>query len=350
MHLKKRISVLLKLVACSLQLFLSHASAQTLGGSTVYSFLDLPGTPQLTALGGVNISNISDDVGLSFSNPSLLRQSMHGQLNAAFTSLYAGIDQYSLWAAAYNHKWQTNLAAGVNYFDYGHITQTDASGNIFGDLHPSDYVAQVAASRQYEKRWFYGVALKLIHSAYGPYRSTGAAMDIGLSYYDSARLLQVAFTVRNMGMQFKAYAGTQKGELPFDMELGITRRLARAPLQFSVTATHLQAFNIRYSDTAFNNDNGFDQNSKGSNITVYKIFRHLVLAAQSIHEDKVEITVAYNYLRRKELNIGDATNGLTGFSMGVGVLLKKWQLRYARSYYQNSTAYNQFGLNLSLND
>ena len=75
-----------------------------------------------------------------------------------------------------------------------------------------------------------------------------------------------------------------------------------------------------------------------------------VVNVELVRGNKVEITVAYNYLRRKELNIGDATNGLTGFSLGVGVLLKKWQLRYARSYYQNSTAYNQFGINLSLND
>jgi hypothetical protein len=33
----------------------------------------------------------------------------------------------------------------------------------------------------------------------------------------------------------------------------------------------------------------------------------------------------------------------------VGAMLPKLQLRYARSYFQNSTAYNQIGLNLPLN-
>ncbi len=360
MCLTKLISVNSQLEARSLMLFLclqlflcsltSECHAQTLGGSTVYNFLNVPSTPQLTALGGINISTITDDVGLSFANPAMLRASMHGQMNASFNSLYAGIDNYSLWMATHSQHLQTDFAAGVNYFDYGHITQTDAAGNILGDFHPSDYVAQIAAARQYQKKWFYGVALKFIHSAYGLYHSSGAAMDIGINYYDSAHLLQIAFTARNMGVQFAAYNGTQTGELPFDLEIGITHRLAKAPLQFSLTAFHLQEFDIRYNDTAFNNDNGFDQNGKGSRFTVDKIFRHLILAAQAYPEDKLEITIAYNYLRRKELNIGDATNGLTGFSLGVGVLLKKWQLRYARSYYQNSTAYNQFGLNLSLND
>jgi hypothetical protein len=331
-------------------LFLYNASAQTLGGNTVYNFLNLPNTPQLTALGGINVSDISDDVGLSFNNPALLRASMHAQMNACFNSFYAGIDNYSLWMAARSSRLQTNFAAGVNYFDYGNIPQTDPAGNILGEFHPADYVAQISASRQYEKKWFYGATLKFIHSGYGIYHSSGAAMDVGINYYDSVHLFQVGFTARNMGVSFKAYDGTQPGELPFDLEIGITKRLAKAPLQFSFTAYHLQDFNIRYSDTAFNNQNGFDQNSKGSSFTIDKLFRHFIFAAQAFPEEKVEITLAYNYLRRKDLIIGDDPNGFTGFSLGVGVLLKRWQVRYARGYYQNNTAYNQFGLNLRLND
>src|SRR5882724_1179700 len=330
--------------------FLYSGSAQTLGGNTVYNFLNLPNTPQLTALGGINISDISDDVGLSFNNPALLRAQMHAQLNASFNAFYAGVDNYSFCMAAHSSRLQTTFAAGVNYFDYGHIPQTDPAGNILGEFHPSDYVTQVSASRQYEKKWFYGATLKFIHSGYGIYHSSGAAMDIGINYYDSAHLFQVAFTARNMGVSFRGYGGTPGGELPFDLEIGVTKRLAKAPLQFSFTLHHLQQFDTRYNDTAFNNANGFDQNNKGSSFTVDKVVRHFILAVQAYPEDRVEITLAYNYLRRKDLIIGDASNGFTGFSLGGGVLLKRWQVRYARSYYQNNTAYNQFGLNLRLND
>src|SRR5258708_218570 len=154
-----------QLAACSLQLF--GASAQSLGGNTVYNFLNLPNTPQLTALGGINISDISDDVGLSFNNPALLRASMHAQLNASFNAFYAGVNNYSFCMAAHSSRLQTTFSAGVNYFDYGQIPQTDPAGNILGEFHPSDYVAQLSASRQYEKKWFYGATLKFIHSGYG---------------------------------------------------------------------------------------------------------------------------------------------------------------------------------------
>jgi len=341
----------MKLIAAILLSFaFNHVVAQSLGGSTVFNFLDLPNTPQLTALGGINNSTITNDVGLSFTNPALLRSSMHAQIDASFSTLYGGIRNYNCWAAMHSSSWQTNFAAGVDFIDYGNITQTDPSGNVLGDTRPSDYVIQVAASRQYEKKWFYGVTFKFIHSAYGYYRSSGVAMDIGFNYYDSAQLFQAGLTLRNMGIQLDPYPGTTKGALPFDLSLGITKRLARAPLQFSFTAHHLQEFNIRYNDTLFNNYNGFDQNNKNGSFTIDKLFRHFIFAAQVFPEDRVELTVAYNYLRRKELNIGPAGNGFTGFSFGLGVLLKKLQIRYARGFYTNTAGYNQFGLNLRLND
>jgi hypothetical protein len=324
--------------------------AQTIGGNTVYNFLNLSNTPQLTGLGGVNISNISNDVGMSFNNPALLRESMHTQADFVFNSFYAGIKNYHLLAALRSESLETNFSWGVNYFSYGSIPETDPSGNVLGDFRPSDYVMQVSASREYKEKWHYGATLKFIHSNYGQYRSSGIAMDIGATYYDSAILLQVSLVAKNMGAQIKTYTGASPGDLPFDLELGVTKRLAKAPLQFSLTAYHLQELDIRYNDTAFNNDNGFDQSSNGKKFIFDKLFRHIVLATQVFIGDKVEVSAGYNYLRRKELNIGNAGNGLNGFSLGVGVLFKKIQIRYARSYYQNNSAYNQFGLNLKLSD
>ncbi len=337
--------LLLILIIC----FVFNSNAQTLGGNSIYNFLKLPATPQLTGLGGINISNISNDIGLSFNNPALLRPSMHAQLAAVFNSMYAGIKNYHVITGYTNEKLQTNFSLGTQYFDYGTIAQTDASGNVLGTFRPGDYVVQVSGSRKYLERWYYGATIKFIHSNYGLYRSDGLAMDVGVAYYDSTSQLQVSVLMKNMGVQLKRYEGTTGDDLPFDIQAGITKRLKNAPLQFSVTAQRLHQFNIRYNDTSFNNDNGFNQTSEAA-ITFDKIFRHIVIATQVYVGDKLEITAAYNHLRRAELNIYNATNGLNGFSLGVGVLFKKIQIRYARAYYQNNTVYNQFGLNLSLNE
>jgi len=81
-----------------------------------------------------------------------------------------------------------------------------------------------------------------------------------------------------------------------------------------------------------------------------KIFRHFVFAAQIFPVPQIEVTIGYNHLLRQELNIANTSNGLNGFSVGVGLVVKKIQVRYARTHYQNNTAYNQLGLSLQLNE
>jgi len=335
-------------LAITVIFFCKQLPAQTIGGSTVFNFLNLPNTPQLTALGGINVSNISNDVGMAFYNPALLNQSMHTQADLVFNDFYAGINTYHLSLGYYNEKLKTNFGYGIHYFDYGTITQTDAIGNIFGDFRPVDWVMQVSASHGYMEKWNFGSTLKFVSSNYGQYRANALAMDIGLLYNDTSKLFSASLLVKNAGFQLKKYAGSTAGDLPFDLELGITQRLKNAPFSFSLTAHHLHLFDLTYNDTLFNTANGFDNTSKGFSLD--KLFRHIVFAT-TIHLDKkLEAIVGYNHLRRKELNIGKDGNGLNGFSAGIAVLLNKIQLRFSRANYQNNTAYNQLGLNLKLNE
>ena len=322
--------------------------AQTIGGSSVFNFLKLPNTSQLTALGGINVSVTSNDVGLAFNNPALLKKEMHTQMNAVFNSFYADISAYHLSIGYYHEKLKTNFGWGITYFDYGKIAETDASGNIFGTIKPNDWVMQVTASRSYGEKWNYGAALKFISSNYGVFRSNGLAIDAGVLFNDTASLVSASVLVKNAGYQLQKYAGTEAEDLPFDLQAGITKKLKHAPISFSVTAHHLHQFDIRYNDTVFNNENVFGAEKDGK-FTFDKIFRHFVIASQFFPVPQLEVSLGYNHLRRQELNINNTTNGLNGFSLGLGLIVKKLQLRYARTHYQNNTGYNQLGLNLQLN-
>ncbi len=334
----------------SILLLMAFSSrSQTLGGSSVFNFVNLPNTPQLTALGGINISQQTNDAGMAFNNPALLRKEMHTQMNAAFNIFYAGIRNIQLQQVIHSDKLNTSFAAGINYFNYGEITQTDAAGNALGYFRPNDFVLQLSAARSYGEKWHYGITAKFIQSNYGLYRSNAIAFDAGLTYTDTIHLFQAALLLKNMGGQIKAYEMTEKDELPFDVQLGISKRLKNAPLQFSLTAHHLHDWNLLYQDSVFNNNTGISAKQKGK-FSFENIFSHFVLSVQGYIADRVEWSLGYNYLRRQELKIATAGNGLNGFSLGLGVLLPKLQIRYARAYYQNNTAYNQLGLNLKLND
>lgn len=318
--------------------------AQTLGGSSLYNFLKTPATPQLTALGGIHISSSGNDVGMAFNNPSLLRENMNGQVNLAFSS-FAGIKQLQAFGAWYHKTSETNFGAGLNYFSYGSLNSTDDAGNILGEFKPRDMVFQVAASRQYSDRIHYGATLKFIQSNYGIYQSNAVAMDAGIHYADSSGW-QVSLLLKNMGAQLKAYAGSEKDDLPFDIQIGVSRQLSKAPIRLSLTAHHLHRSDILYNDTAFNNQNGVEN----SNSFLDKTLNHLVFGVQIFPSKNLELSAGYNFLRRSELRIANGSNGLAGFSVGAGLLFKKFNFRYARSMFQKNITSNQLGLNLLMSE
>jgi hypothetical protein len=305
------------------------AHAQLAGGSSVYNFLQLSANPLHTAIGGQNISVISKDVSMGYQQPALIRKELDQQYAFVFSALQAGIKHIHFSGSVYSERLATAFAASVQYFNYGNISQTDASGNELGTITPRDYVLQVGASRQYGRHWHYGAAVKFIQSNYGIYRSSAIAMDLGVNYYDSSRLWQAGLLMKNMGTQLVSYTGEGKDNLPFDLQLGITKRLARAPLQFSLTAIDLHHLLLNGTDSS----GGFD-----------RAMQHFVIGTQFFIGDKIELAAGYNHMKRRELSIPNTANGLTGFSMGIGILLPRLQIRYARAYQSNSRTYNQIGL------
>ena len=323
--------------------FLSRT--QTLGGGSAYNFLKLPSNPLLTALGGVNVSYKTNEVGFALNNPALLTPELNSQLNLSFNSFLSGIKTYSLAGAVYQNNLNTSLAGDIYFVDYGLLPQTDAAGNVEGNFHPVDYVIQVSAAKKYLERWNYGASLKFINSNYQLYKSSAVALDFGVLYSDSANNFFAAILAKNMGVQLKTYAGEAE-DLPFDLQVGITKKLSKAPLGFSLTAQHLHQFNLIYNDAGFNADNYFSSNNNLFN----NIFDHFVIATNIYLGNNLEAIVGYNHLRRTELNIGSPANGLNGFSMGVRIKFTKLQVLFARSNYQRNVSYNQLGLNLELNE
>lgn len=319
--------------------------AQTTGGTSIYSFLSLPSNAQSLALGGVNVSALSDDVSLAVHNPASLSERMHGQVGISFNNGMKGIKDYQAVGALWHERYQTNFAFALRYLSYGVFDQTDAAGNILGEFRPNEYVVQATASRQYSNYIRYGASIKFIHSAYGQYNSSGIALDLALNYHDSSGI-QASIVLKNMGVQLKTYAGSDEADLPFDIQLGISKRLSRAPFQFSVTAHQLQRFDISYSDPLFDSVNIV----RKKNGFFSKATRHLVVAAQAFPSKNVELTIAYNFLRRSDLQVTGQASGFSGFSFGAGVLLKQLSIRYGLSLYQQGRAFSSFSVNVPLTE
>lgn len=318
--------------------------SQTLGGSSVYSFMKLPMGGQLSALGGKNVSLFASDLGLIAENPALLRKNHHAFVSTTFNNIAPYTNALQGIGAYHHEKSNTSFALGVVHVLYGQETQTDASGNSLGSFSAYDQVISASFAKSYGNKWRYGASLKLAHSNYGLFRSTGLAADVGLTYFDEGNKLQIGFVAKNMGTQLKTYGGNPE-DLPFDLVMGVTKQLEKAPLRFSITAQRLHQFDLLYNDTLFNNENFGSSNDVG---LAKKIFSHFVLGTELLLGDKLVVLVGYNVLRRNELSIKNIASGLTGFSYGLQLKLNRLNFYYARSHYQSTLVQNQLTLSIRL--
>jgi len=337
-HHKQKLGFFMTLF--SLLVLLNSSIAQTTAGNAVYNFLELPSSPKITALGGINISSIGNDLGLAMYNPSLLNEAMEHQLYIGIKPYFAGIQQYDVMNAQYWEQKKISWGLGVHYLDYGNINMTDVAGNDIGQMHPSDYAVQLSASSDYIPNIRIGSSLKYIHSNYGLYKSSAVAMDIGLKYLSSNKLSQVSLLVKNVGMQIGSE--THKQDLPFNLILGWTKKMEYAPLQFSLTADRLSVWNNSYYDPVYAQAQTASAPSQLQNV-----FNHLTIGSEIFIGQQVNIDLGYNIIRRYDLNIQDQSNGLNGFSSGMGLKLERMNLQYGGSFFQ-SNLYHHFSLTYQL--
>ena len=298
----------------------------------------------LTGTGGVNVSLNNRDAGLATNNPAMLIPELHQEIGLTFNSFFAGSKAYHLSGIYHSQKKNITFGGSIFFVDHGNIPETDAAGNQSGSFHPREFLIQASASNAYLKKWRYGINMKLARAAYGQFRSTAFLVDAGIMYNDSARLLTVGLLAKNAGIQLSSF-GSNPEDLPFDLQAGITKRLAKAPFGFSLTAQQMHRFRLGYNDTSFNIENGFpiQKNNFGSHF-----FNHLVFAAHIYLSPNLEANIGYNRLRRAELNAGSNGNGINGFSAGVKTRFKKVQFQFARAWFQSNNGYNQVGIAIDL--
>jgi len=181
--------------------------------------------------------------------------------------------------------------------------------------------------------------------------AAGLLADVGVSYTDTANLVVIGATAKNMGFMLQTFAGSASEPMPFDLQLGISKRFAHLPLRVMATVHHLYEWDVRYNNPADLEGSSLLGAPDSSELTkshfADKLFRHIILAGELSLGQRITIGVAYNHLHRGELAIKDK-KGLAGFSFGAGINLNKFQIHYARTYYHIAGAYNEFGINMSL--
>lgn len=309
-------------------------------GASAYSFLEVPSSSHAFALGGTNITVIDDDINLMEQNPALLGPEIDMQIGFNYmhylgASNFAGV-RYGM-AAGDRGAW----SIGIQYLGYGTMSQTEADGSVVGTFSPQDVVFSGMYAHDFTDRLRGGINVKMIYSSYEQYTAFAMATDLGLNYYDPDHDMSLSLVLKNLGGQIKRF-DNDYDRLPFDIQLGWMQRLGSSPFQLSITAWHLNKWNLPY----------YDMEDNGSEIRVLKqsfmsnLFRHLVFGLQYSPSDKFYIALGYNYKTRTDMSTYNR-NILSGFSIGAGLKVKSFALGVA--YAQPHKSGSSIMLNLSTN-
>jgi hypothetical protein len=317
-------------------------------GNGVYSFLDLPVSSRVAALGGTNVSLRDNDLSFAFRNPALLTAESDKQISLSMANYLADI-QFGSAMYGFKVKTKNYFAVGVQYINYGKFIETSDINTELGDFSAKDMALNIVYARPLTDKITVGGTLKPIYSVFERYTSYGVAMDAGVSFIDPKRYFSAGLVLRNLGTQLKGYYRNEDGQhferLPFDIQLGLTKKLNHAPFRLSLTLHNLQQWSLNY----YTNDNSSGQNVSDEIKFVDMAFRHAIFGVEFVPSKNFYLAASYNHRRHNELKMPGFKSS-TGFSFGGGIKLYKFQVGFGMSNFQTGNSAYQFSIATSLNE
>lgn len=302
--------------------------------NNTYEFLNIPVSARAAALGGQNITIIENDFTMASQNPALLPCVSQHNISLSYMHYMKGVN---IAAASYSSFINERLGWAVNaeYMGYGKMTRADMYGNQLGEFTAKDMAMSATFSYEFNDYWSGGVTGKFLYSGYDTYSSLGIGFDFGLNYYKEQTDFSFSIVARNLGAQLKHYTGGTKEKLPANLLIGISKRLAHAPLRLSVTMQELQ----NWRNSAINEANGTEQ--KFFN----KLINKFVFGLDFIPTKNLYVGLGYNCKIASDMTVNGSTHW-AGLTFGAGMHIKKF--RIGASYARYHVSASSFMVNLSL--
>lgn len=322
-----------------------------IGGNNTFEFLNLPISARVTALGGNLISVKDNDLNVSLTNPSLLTDSMDNNVALSYINYFADVN-YGYAAYAKKIKKVGMLSAGIQYLDYGKFIRADEIGTTDGTFGAQEMSLNISCARSIlDSNLTVGATLKTIYSHLESYTSTGTAIDLGATYFRPKQNFAAAVVIKNIGRQWRSYIPGNKEKLPFEIQIGISKKPKHVPFRFSVIYENVEKWDLTYVDPSVSTvDPLTGEPIKKNKYKVWgdKFMRHIVIGGEFIITKNLFLRVGYNYQRRKELMVPEK-RGMTGFSFGFGFRIYKFHFSYGRAVYHLAGATNNFSISFDIN-
>lgn len=329
-------------------------TAQITGGQHVFKFMTLSPSARITALGGAQIVVQDEDPAFAAANPAALNPAMDGRLTFQHNFFLSDIQHGYAAYAAHLPKLGFTVHGGLQYMSYGDIKQADEFGNVTGNVKASETAFTLGGARRLTDRLTLGLNLRFGVSTLDVYQASALAADAGLLYADTARRFTAALVLRNVGTELATY-GDVREDLPYDLQIGFSKRLKHLPFRFSVIMHHLNQWDLRYDDPNAQNDDillfGGEQSQSQGNPGIDNFFRHFIFNGEFLfgRQEAFRLRLGYNHLRKRELSVRNYRS-LAGFSGGVGFKISRFRLDVGYASYHLAGGVMHVGIGTNLKE
>ena len=342
------------LIAAVFVLFFEKNTAQIVGGRQTFQFLNLPNSARISALGGLQVAVQDDDPGFAWTNPATLNPSMSGRLTFNHHFHLSDLQNGYFGYAQNLKKYHLTTHLGVQYMHYGAVKMADEYGNVNGELMPSETALTLGAGYRLYEKVTLGANLKYAQSNFDFANSSAILGDLAALYADTASGWTMAAVFKNIGGQVNFY-GEKREPMPFDIQLGVSKKLKHLPFRLSVTAHHLYKRDIRYDDPALQADDSglFGEQTKDSKFKTGadNLFRHLNFGGEFLFgkKENFRLRFGYNHLRHQEMTVPNLRS-LAGFSGGFGLKISRIRVDFGYSAWHLAGSSVHFGVSTNLGE
>jgi hypothetical protein len=217
---------------------------------------------------------------------------------------------------------------GIKYFSHGKFDGYDVLGNSTGSFNPKEFAFTITKSVQFSN-FIFGTNLKYVNSKIFDKSDNALLIDIGGIFYPTRKKnLTIGMTISNFGFLLSK----NNIYIPFFIQIGTTFKPEYMPIRFTFTINKSSEKNnlLNIYSNSFN-----------------KLLSLMNIGTEILISKNINFQLGYNYKLNKELSLkNNRHNG--GISYGIEILLKRFNINYARVITNTINTSNVISLNFNL--
>ncbi len=291
---------------------------------TPYNFLRYVSGARSGALAN-NMTAVTGDLESVFFNPATIATVENQNLELTFIKhvldINSGLAAYKL---PVSERWGY-FGVSTTYTDYGQFDQADAYGNLMGGTFgANNFNFAITYGNKIDTNFYWGASAKFIYVGLDNQASTAMAIDAGLLYKFEDDRTTIGLSMLHAGFVTSQLNGYDS-DLPLDVRLGLTHRLKGLPLLLTVSLHHLADEHDEFVDR----------------------FEAFSIAGEFNFGENFFARIGYdNQIRTLQTAATD--KGLNGFSGGVGLKLKQFDIDYGINQYGSASLLHRISIGYNL--